>query len=159
MFKKIFDKSNIPFSLIVPFGFLVFFLLLFSLVDSVHAMSAVSYFPMTKNQNDTLPDDLIYYLDQNFGSSYYIFTGPYPSTGNGYNYGPWVSLYLQPKSLGPFCASIDDINGKFSLYNPYSSSQGCIVASVEFYFNCYSPYCANFQISVIFKSGRISSLV
>lgn len=92
----------------------------------------MAHFPMINNKNGTIPQSWIAWVEDNYGESYYYFIGYYYPTGNGYDGGPWMPLYLQPKTKGEFYATTS--GDEFTLYKT-GDNIGCIVGGVSYYLN------------------------
>lgn len=93
--------------------FIFLFIFFFSAL-SVNASSTQTYFPFLRNQNGTIPQTAIDYVNNNWDSTYYYFLTQYNAHGNSYDNGPIIYCFRVPKTSGVPFASIDDY--KFSLY-------------------------------------------
>ena len=139
-------------------GFLIIpgFLLTFSV--NIHAMSSVSDYPCYVNQNGNIPSDVILYVDQNYGSSYFVYIGS--SVDTGYYGGGVYPFYAFPKnSSGSLYANINSDN-TFSLigYNIgyYDAKVGSIQKNYD---GSWTAYLIQGNYTYWWYQNRPSSMV
>ena len=132
------------------------FLLTFSV--NIYAMSTVSDYPCYVNQNGNIPSEVIMYVDQTYGQSYFVYLGS--SIGTGTYGGGIYPLYAFPKnSSGSLYANINSDN-TFSLIGYNIGYYDAKVGSVS------KNYAGSWSTSIIsgnytywWYQNRISSMI